>query len=172
MTRKKNPEKGMELDAVIEAPKGSPAKYKFDEKQGVFKLSKVLPTGAVFPYNFGFLPGTLAPDGDPIDVLVLTEIAAFPGCFIPCRIVGVLEARQSEKDGSTVRNDRLIAVATGDPRFQEVASLDDLDAALLKEISHFFVSYNQVQGISFEPLGFKPPETANALIVKAERKAG
>src|SRR5262249_11212882 len=95
------------VNVVIEAPRGSRNKYKYDERHGLFRLSKVLPLGACFPYDFGFIPSTRAEDGDPVDVLVLTEEPAFAGCVLPVRLLGVIEAEQTE-GGKTVRNDRLV----------------------------------------------------------------
>src|SRR5687768_7611459 len=92
------------LNVVIDTPKGSRNKYKFDEQQGQWRLSKVLPQGSFFPYNFGFVPSTQAEDGDPIDVLLIADEPAFPGCIVPARLIGVLEAKQIEKR-ETIRND-------------------------------------------------------------------
>ena len=92
------------LNAIIETPMGSHAKYSYDKKSCLFKLSTIMPAGAVFPFNFGFLPSTQGEDGDPLDVLVLMDAAAHPGCLIPARLLGVIEAEQEEKDGKTVRN--------------------------------------------------------------------
>ncbi len=85
------------VPVVIETPRGSRNKYKLDEKSGRFKLSKIMPEGMVFPFDFGFFPGTRAEDGDPLDVLVLCEEPTFPGCQIDCRLAGVLLARQVDK---------------------------------------------------------------------------
>src|SRR5947207_11435270 len=95
---------------VIETPKGSPNKLAFEPRYGTFMLKGVLPAGAVFPFDFGFVPSTRAEDGDPIDVLVLMDAPVFPGCIVPSRLIGVIEAEQTE-DGTTIRNDRLLAVA-------------------------------------------------------------
>ena len=95
---------------VIETPKGSPNKLAFEPRYGTFVLKGVLPAGAVFPFDFGFVPSTRAEDGDPLDVLVLMDAPVFPGCIVPSRLVGVIEAEQTE-DGKTERNDRLLAVA-------------------------------------------------------------
>jgi len=97
---------------IIETPHGSRNKYKYNEETGRMKFSKVLPEGMMFPYDFGFIPATKANDGDPLDVLVLSDEPMFPGCEIECRIVGVLKAMQRE-NGKENRNDRLIAVAEG-----------------------------------------------------------
>jgi inorganic pyrophosphatase len=84
---------GRELRVVIETPKGSRNKYAFNPDLGVFELRKVLPAGMVFPYDFGFVPRTRAGDGDPLDVLVLMDEPAFPGCVLGCRLVGVIRGR-------------------------------------------------------------------------------
>jgi len=95
---------------VIETPKGSPNKLAFEARFGTFVLKGVLPAGAVFPFDFGFVPSTRAEDGDPLDVLVLMDAPVFPGCVVPSRLVGVIEAERTE-DGKTERNDRVLAVA-------------------------------------------------------------
>src|SRR5690349_13619163 len=84
------------LNAVIETPRGSRNKFKFDPATGAFELGKQLPAGAVFPYDFGFVPSTLGDDGDPLDVLVLLETATFPGCIVHVRLIGVIDGRQRE----------------------------------------------------------------------------
>src|SRR5205807_404345 len=83
------------LHVIIETPKGSRNKFKYDPEHGLFKLSGVLPLGAVFPYDFGFVPSTTGGDGDPLDVLVLMDEPAFAGCLVPGRLIGVIEAEQS-----------------------------------------------------------------------------
>src|SRR5437870_2951630 len=85
------------LRVVIETPKGSRNKFAFDPDQHVFELKKVLPTGMAFPYDFGFVPSTEAEDGDPIDVLVLMDEPAFPGCVLKCRLIGVIEGEQGDR---------------------------------------------------------------------------
>src|ERR687890_1560322 len=97
-----------ELNVIIETPKGSRNKYNYDEKLGLFRLGGVLTSGASFPFDFGFVPSTLGGDGDPLDVLVLMDEPAFAGCLVRARLLGVIEAEQTEK-GKTAQNDRLIA---------------------------------------------------------------
>src|SRR5438477_8746833 len=99
------------LNVIIETPKGSRNKFNFNSQLGLFELGKVLPKGMSFPYDFGFVPSTEGDDGDPLDVLVLMDEPAFPGCKVVCRLIGVIEAVQSKKDGEWIRNDRLIALA-------------------------------------------------------------
>src|SRR3954452_1205908 len=127
---------------VVETPKGSHNKYNFDEALGHFVLGGVLPEGMTFPYDFGFLPGTLGDDGDPLDVLLLMDEPAFCGCLVPSRLIGVIEAEQTETDGKTERNDRLVAVPIKCRVYSDCASLKDLNEHRLKEIEEFFVSYN------------------------------
>ena len=124
----------------------------------------VLPAGAVFPFDFGFIPSTLGGDGDPVDVLVLMDEPAFPGCLVPSRLIGVIEAKQTELDGETTRNDSLIAVAANSRNHQDVRSLDQINDNLVKEIEHFFVSYNEIKGKKFEPLGCFGPDRAQELV--------
>src|SRR5947209_2197127 len=109
-----DPDSG-ELYVVIETPKGSRNKYAFDEMKGLYKLKKVLPLGTLFPFDFGFVPSTLGDDGDPLDVLLLMDEPVFPGCLVAARLLGVIEAEQTE-DGETERNDRLIAVSAASCR--------------------------------------------------------
>ena len=157
------------LNAVIETPKGHRNKYKYDEKRGLFLHSGVLPAGAVFPFDFGFVPATLGDDGDPLDVLLLMDEPAFVGCLVPANLIGVIEADQTE-DGKTERNDRLIAVAANSRSHREIRSLDQINENLMREIEHFFVSYNQIKGKKFEPLGRLGPDRARKSVQEAERR--
>jgi inorganic pyrophosphatase len=97
------------LRVVIETPKGSRNKFAFNPDDHIFELKKVLPAGMTFPYDFGFVPSTEADDGDPVDVLVLMDEPAFPGCVLSCRPIGVIEGEQGHGKGKQ-RNDRIIAV--------------------------------------------------------------
>src|SRR4051794_6013775 len=136
------------LMVVIETPKGSPNKLTFEPRVGTFVLKGVLPAGAVFPFDFGFVPSTRADDGDPVDVLVLMDAPVFPGCLVPSRLIGVIEAEQTE-DGKTERNDRLLAVAAQSAAHHSIRELSDLSPDLIAQIEHFFVSYNAAKGKRF-----------------------
>jgi inorganic pyrophosphatase len=129
----------------------------------------VLPKGAVFPFDFGSIPGTVAEDGDPRDVLLLMDEPAFTGCLVEARLIGVIEAEQTEK-GKTERNDRLVAVAAKSHNHASLKSLLKLEPKLIDEIEHFFVSYNQARGKQFKPIGRKGPATATRLIDKARKR--
>lgn len=136
---------------VIETPRGSRNKYSYNPDYGTFLLKKVLPEGHVFPFDFGFIPQTKGDDGDPLDVLVIMDAPAFPGCLVECRLVGVLQASQSKR-GKTVRNDRYIAVAENSVNFQRYKDISDLPPEMVEQIRHFFVSYNEMAGVEFKPL--------------------
>jgi inorganic pyrophosphatase len=152
------------LNVVVETPRGSRNKYAFDENSGVFVLKGVLAAGHSFPFDFGFIPQTLGGDGDPLDVLVLMDEAAFPGCLVPARLIGVIEAEQTELDGRVERNDRLIAVADDSHTHSHVKSITDLNATLVDQIEHFFVSYNEIKGKTFKPLGRFAARRAKSLV--------
>jgi len=148
---------------VIDTPRGSRNKYAFDEKIGLFQLRHVLPAGAVFPFDFGFIPGTSAEDGDPVDSLLLMDEPTFAGCVVAARLIGAIAAEQTQ-DGKKIRNDRLIAVATEARTHQDVTSIDQLSKTLLDEVEHFFVSYNEMRGRKFSPIGRFGPDHAEQLL--------
>jgi len=153
-----------DLNAVVETIAGSRNKFAYDEKLGLFRLKGVLPAGASFPFDFGFVPSTKGGDGDPLDVLVLMDEPAFAGCLVPSRLIGVITAQQRERDGTVEENDRLIAVASDSHTHEGVRKLGDLSSNLLGEIEHFFVSYNQAKGKVFTPTGRKGPQAARAIV--------
>src|SRR5437016_11162588 len=124
--------KKRECKAIIETPKGRRNKFDYDPKTRLFKLGGLLPEGLAFPFDFGFIPSTLGDDGDPLDVLVLLDEPVPAGCKIAARLIGVLEGEQTE-DGKTERNDRLIAVAKHSHDHQDIRSLNDLCANLVRE---------------------------------------
>lgn len=154
-----------EINVIIESPRSSANKYSFDQEAGLFRLSKILPQGMVFPLHFGFIPGTRGEDGDPVDVLVLMDESSYPGCLVECRVLGIIEARQTERDGETMRNDRVIAAAVASERYAHT-SLKDLETQL-EEIEHFFINYNAMAGKTFVPIKNRGPVKAIRLIKKS-----
>jgi len=164
MTKKKDT-----VDIVIETPKGCRNKYAYDEKSKQFRLKKILPAGAVFPFDFGFIPYTKGEDGDPLDVLVIMDEPAYPGCVVECRIIGALKAKQTEKNKKVEENDRLIAISIVSNSYSDVQELKDVNKNTLDEIEHFFISYNELAGKKFKPLGWAQANEATQLIKKAKR---
>jgi inorganic pyrophosphatase len=123
-----------------------------------------------FPYDFGFLPRTLAPDGDPIDVLLLMDEPAFPGIAVSARLIGIIEGEQT--DGKkTKRNDRLIAVAEVNHEYAYIKRLSDLPKKFLRELEEFFVNYHRLEGKKYKLLGCKKVDVAMRMIRKAQRAA-
>jgi inorganic pyrophosphatase len=159
-----------DLNVIIETPKGSRNKFNYDAERGLFKLGGVLPAGAVFPFDFGFVPSTTGGDGDPLDVLVLMDEPAFTGCLVVARPLGVIEAEQTERSGETTRNDRLIAVAAEAHNHRDVRSLGKLNETLIDEIEHFFISYNTIKGKQFKPLGRFGPMRAIKLVEEGMKR--
>lgn len=157
------------LRVVIETPKGSRNKFKYDPHLGTFTLSSVLAEGMVFPYDFGFVPQTIDEDGDPTDVLLLMDEPVFPGCVVESRILGVIQAEQTE-DGKTFRNDRVLAVATSSHIHADIKEPGDLNSNMIEELEEFFVAYNKARGKKFKLLGCKDAGTAIKLIKKTRTK--
>lgn len=158
------------INVVIDTPQKSRNKFKFDPEAGAYKLSKILPEGMVFPYDFGFVPATSAEDGDPVDVLVLIEEPTFAGCTVECRLVGVIEAEQSSAGRKPVRNDRLVAVARASLRYSEIADIQQIPQPVLKEIEGFFVNYDRLRDVDFRVLARSGPDRAIEILAAARGK--
>jgi inorganic pyrophosphatase len=157
------------LHAVVDTPKGSPIKFKIDRKKNCYTIAHILPPGTVFPFDFGSIPSTLAEDGDPLDVLILMEEPAFAGCLVPVRLLGALVAEQTQ-EGEIDRNDRLIGAADKSRLYGGLEALEELPDHVLKEIEHFFVSYNEERGRDFRVIGRAGPERARRLVQAGVRR--
>jgi inorganic pyrophosphatase len=159
------------VNVVVDTPKGSRNKYKFDEQNEQWRLSKILPQGTTFPYDFGFIPSTHGEDGDPVDVLLLSDEPSFPGCVVPARLIGVIEAEQTE-GGKTIRNNRLVAVVETPYNPAEYHSLEEVNQQRLDEIEAFFIFYNQMEGRQFKPLARRGEDRGKELLEQATRDTG
>jgi inorganic pyrophosphatase len=169
-TKEKDQNDNSLIQVVIETPKGSRNKYDFDSEEKVFRLKKVLPAGMTFPYDFGFVPRTLADDGDPVDVLVLMDEPAFPGCVLKCRLVGIMEGEQGDgKDKE--RNDRVVAVERDNHSFADIDHIDDLGKEFLHELEEFFVNYHKLSGKEYRVIDVKGPKQAKKRIEEGMRAA-
>ena len=166
----RSPDDADAIQVIIETPKGSRNKYAFDPKQRVFQLKKVLPAGMSFPYDFGFIPSTVAEDGDPMDVLVLMDEPAFPGCLLGCRLIGIVEGKQGKKRKS-IRNDRIIAVENENHSYARVKHVKDLGKEFVEELEEFFVNYHQLSGKQYRILDVRGPREARKRIKAAVREA-
>lgn len=163
-------DKAGDLWVIIETPKGSSHKYDYDPDTDVFDLAKTLPEGMTFPYDFGFVPSTLADDGDPLDVLVLIDQPAVTGCRLKTRLIGGILGEQRKDGEDWLRNDRLLAVVTHSHKHQAVHKLHDLRPGLLDEIVEFFAEYNKQEGRTFKALGKCNEDDAMALVEKGIKR--
>jgi inorganic pyrophosphatase len=152
------------VNVIIETPKGSHNKYKYDGKLAAFTLGGILPAGAVFPFDFGFVPSTLSEDGDPLDVLILLDESVPTGCLVKARLIGAIEAEQTEPKGKRIRNDRLLAIAFHAHTHQHVRKLGDLRRKLLDEVEAFFFDYDAQRGKRFKPLRRSGPHRTMKLL--------
>jgi inorganic pyrophosphatase len=137
------------LTAFIEIPRGSRNKYEYDDATQTFRLDRVLYSSVHYPTDYGFIPETLAPDGDHLDVLVLVQEPTFPGCLIEVRPLGGLDMH--DEKGSDFK---VLAVPVGDPRYAHVTSLDDVGDHWLREIETFFATYKLLEPKQTEVLGW------------------
>jgi inorganic pyrophosphatase len=128
--------KRFQCRAIIETPKNRRNKFDYDPKSTLFKLGGLLPEGMMFPFDFGFIPATVGGDGDPLDVMVLMDEPAHVGCLVDIRIIGVIQASQTEK-GKTETNDRLLAVSVHSYSHENISSIEDLNLSMLEQIERF-----------------------------------
>jgi inorganic pyrophosphatase len=161
--------RGQTCRAIVECPKGGRAKYAYDPRTGAFEMKRLLPDGMSFPLDFGFVPGTRAQDGDPLDILILNDEPACVGALVGCRLIGILEGEQAE-EGERFRNDRVLAVACVSHLFKDVRKPADLDREVIDNLSQFWVNYDALRGATFKVLGFKGPTAAVAALKSARRK--
>lgn len=159
-----------EINIIIETPKGSRIKYAYIPKKDLFELRDFMPEGSMFPYNFGFFPSTLAHDGDPLDVLVLVDTPIPPGTLLRGRLIGVIEAEETQKDGEVLRNDRLLAVADNAWEYGGDEHIDALPEKMIQELESFFAMYEEYNGKAFKSLGKRGPKRA-AKLLKCAQKA-
>ena len=157
------------VHVVVETAKGSRNKFSYDEEQKVFRLKKVLPEGMSFPYDFGFVPSTLAEDGDPLDVLVLMDEPGCTGCLLDCRLIGVILGKQTE-DGKKISNHRLVGIALPSHTHSDLKNINELNPSMLAELENFFVNYHRQYGAKFKVLGHGGPREAFKMVKKAIKK--
>ncbi|MDB9524955.1 inorganic diphosphatase [Oscillatoria sp. CS-180] len=154
------PESGL-INVLIEIPAGSKNKYEFDKDMGALILDRVLFSSVQYPYDYGFVPNTLADDGDPLDGMVMMDQPTFPGCVIASRPIGMLEMI----DGGD-RDEKILCVPAEDPRYAQVKSLDDIAAHRLDEIAEFFRSYKNLEKKVTEILGWQNVDKVTPLVEK------
>jgi len=161
------------LNVIIETPKFSTSKITFDPATQLFKLSRRLPVGMQFPFDFGFVPGTRGDDGDPLDIMILSDQSLFVGAWAAVSVIGVLEAEQIKEGQRAIRNDRLIGSLLADPHGPETVFDDvrQLPGGLRDNIEAFFVQYNLLHGDQFIPMGWRGARRAITLVKEGIKKA-
>ena len=148
------------VNAVIEIPKGSRNKYEYDVDLGVFMLDRVLSSSMVYDVDYGFMPSTLAGDGDPADVLLLMEEPTFTGCIVPARPVGMMKMEDSGEDF------KILCVPTGDKRYNHIHRLEDVSPHRLLELEYFFRSYKTLDGSFPDVAGWRPENEAREYVLR------
>ena len=152
------------VHALIEIPLGSKNKYELDEKTGRIMLDRVLYAAMIYPAEYGIIENTLAPDGDPLDILVICSEPTFPGCTVPARVLGYLSMIDNGK-----LDYKLISVVDCDPRYDDIHELKDLPSFILKEISNFFQNYKVLQGVVVEVGEYHGKEDAARIIAQCRK---
>jgi inorganic pyrophosphatase len=159
------------LRVVVESPRGSAVKLKYCAALGVMQWHRPLPLGLRFPCEWGFVPGTLAADGDPVDALILAEVPTFPGIVVPCRALGLIEV---EQDGprARVRNDRIVAVPATAPRAAVLHTCDDLPERVRDEIVAFLLAAVEFEHRHVVVIGYRDPPAAIDLVERSRASTG
>ena len=155
------------VHVVVEAPRGSTLKLKYEPRWNVMSVSRPLPVGVTFPFDWGFVPSTLAPDGDPLDALVVWDVPSYPGVVIPCRVIGVLQVEQNrnKEDASVrVRNDRVLCIPVEARREHGVASIDAWPARVRQELEVFTLAAASLEGKDVRIAGWGDAAAALELV--------
>ena len=151
-------------NAIIEIPLKTKNKFEIDKKSGKIKLDRVLYSAMTYPAEYGYLDETLSPDGDPLDILVISSEATFPGCIVPARIIGYLKVIDNGYEDY-----KLISVVNVDPRYDDINNLEDLSSFTLEEIKDFFQNYKTLQNIEVEVTDYYSKEEAIKLIEECKK---
>jgi inorganic pyrophosphatase len=153
------------LNVVVESPRGSSIKYKYDLQHGLVVMSRPLPSGFTYPFDWGFVAGTHAEDGDPVDALVCWDGSSYPGVVVPSRAIGALQIDQINRpSGKRVRNDRLLVVPVTAPLWADLRSVFDVSERARQEIEHFFTAAVAFEGKDLRVLGWADADEADALV--------
>ncbi len=160
--------KGGAFHAVIESPRGSTVKLKYEPKLGAFTIARPLVHGLSYPFDWGFIPSTKAPDGDPLDVLVYWDESTYPGVVLPCRALGVLKVEQKKDKGrGRERNDRILAVPLTAARAENLQGIKSLSRRERQELEHFFIAAVAFSDKDVAILGWEGPESAERMVEEA-----
>ncbi len=154
-----------EVNAVIEIPRGQTNKYEYDKKLHVFRLDRNLFSPVHYPGDYGFIPGTLSDDGDPLDVLVLVDAPSFVGCLMVVRPIGMLKMVDQGRE-----DEKILAVGTNNPIFNDVRDYSELYPHLLREIEHFFTIYKELEAKTTRITGWHDTESARQTVEECRKR--
>jgi len=153
------------LNVIVESPRSAASKFKYDFDLDRIVLSRPLPTGLVYPHDWGFVPSTRASDGDPVDAMIVWDGASYPGVLVPCRPIGILNVEQTNvKSGARERNDRLAVLPVPSPRFDAIATVFDLPERVRAELEKFFEAVTYFEKKNIRLLGWDGPERARTFV--------
>lgn len=153
------------VTAIVEIPQGCVNKYEYDKKLHVFRLDRNLHSPVHYPGDYGFLPQTLAEDGDPLDILILGDAPTFPGCIYNARPIGMFEMLDQG-----IPDEKILAYATGNPRFSSIQNYSEVQPHILREVEHFFSIYKDLEGKRTQVLGWKDREAAHQIIQRSHKR--
>lgn len=156
------------LHVVVETPRGASVKLAWKPTLGAFTLSRALPLGVTYPHDWGFVPGTRADDGDPLDALVLHDASTYPDVVLPCRPLALVVVEEEDVHGARRRNDRVIAVPVGVERLSDLSRLSDLPARVRDELERFFLNATYFMAKHVRIVGWKDEADAKALVREKE----
>jgi inorganic pyrophosphatase len=153
------------INVIVESPRGATSKFKYDLALDRVMLSRPLPSGVIYPHDWGFVPSTRAPDGDPVDAMIVWEGFSYPGILVPCRPIGMLKVEQTNlKSGARERNDRLAVLPVTAPRLDSIATVFDLPERVRAELEQFFLAATFFEKKDVRLLGWDGPEPARAFV--------
>jgi len=159
------------LNVIVESPRGATVKLKHDDELDRIVLSRPLPSGIVYPHDWGFVPSTRAADGDPVDAMIVWDGVSYPGVLIPCRAIGILNVEQTNlESGERERNDRLAVLPVTARRFDAIASVFDLSERVRAELEQFFLAATYFEKKNVRILGWDGPEPARAFVEASLRR--
>ncbi len=159
---KKSPEV---INAIIEIPRGGVNKYEYDKQLHVFRLDRNLHSPVHYPGDYGFIPSTLSKDGDPLDVMVLVDDPSFSGCLMEVRPIGLLDMLDQG-----VPDEKILAVGKGNPRYNDVWNYSEIYPHMLREITHFFAIYKDLEGKRVEVKGWRDAARAREVVVESAER--
>jgi inorganic pyrophosphatase len=161
------------LRVVVESPAGAAIKLKYDPDLGLMTVKRPLPLGLRYPCDWGFIPGTEAEDGDPVDALIVWDTPTAPGVVVACRPLGVIQVEQDDPQSKTrVRNDRVVALPVADHRAEGLRHYRDLPERVRAELEAFLLASVQFEGKNAEIIGHAGPDAAHGLIDRSRTAAG